>query len=231
VNKDEKIAKSYLKNLGFQRLEFEPNGNIPPDFSLNDKIGIEVRRLNKYFNGESLEKIEFGEIRKIENFILKFKSNKTFEKTHSVSIYYSRPLKFKQIEKKIENSLNHYTENLNENFEYNITENFTMSIVEYSERFESDFEVMIWVDHNKGGVVINDLKSNITLALKEKEEKIAEYFTEFEEWWLILINHISPNIRNQELEVLKQEVPKSNLFKKIIILDLNNMNEKIINCS
>jgi len=60
VNNDEKIANAYLKSLGFQKLEFEPNGNIPPDFSLNEKIGIEVRRLNKYFNGEPLEKIEFG---------------------------------------------------------------------------------------------------------------------------------------------------------------------------
>lgn len=231
MNKDEEIAKSYLNNLGFQKLEFEPNGNIPPDFSLNKKIGIEVRRLNKHFNGESLEKIEFGEIRKIENFILKFNSNKTFKKTHSVSIYYLRPLRFKQIKKKIESCLNHYSENLNQNFEYNIAENFSMSILEYTERFESDFEVMFWNDENKGGVVIKDLKSNITLALKEKEEKIVKYFNEFEEWWLILINHISPNIRNQELEVLKQEIPKSNLFKKIIILDLNNTNEKIINCS
>ena len=52
MNKDEKIANTYLKSLGFQKLEFEPNGNIPPDFTINKKIGVEVRRLNKYFNDE-----------------------------------------------------------------------------------------------------------------------------------------------------------------------------------
>jgi len=31
VTKDEKIAESYLENLGFQKLEFEPNGIITPE--------------------------------------------------------------------------------------------------------------------------------------------------------------------------------------------------------
>ena len=228
MNNDEKRANSYLLSLGFEKLEFEPNGNIPPDFSINKKIGIEVRRLNKHYNNEPLEKLEFGEIRKIENFILNFSSNKTFANTHSVCINYSRPLKFTKIKKRIEQSLNHYVQNLNQNLEYNINENFKMSFIECEERFESDFEVMLWVDGNKGGAVVSDLKENIIIGLKEKEEKIAEYFNEFEEWWLILINHISSDIRNQELEILKKEIPKSKLFKKIIILNLNNTKGKTI---
>jgi adenylate kinase family enzyme len=229
VNYDEKITWSYLADSKFNNLEIEPNGNIPPDFSIDNKIGIEVRRLNKHFNGEPLEKIEFGEVRKIENYILKHKSNKKSEITHPVFISYSRPLKFAKIKEQVKNALNHYEENKTEYFEYNINENFTLVITKGNVRFGSDFEVMMWTDYYKGGFVINDLKNNIIHALKEKEEKVAKYLNEYNEWWLILVNHISTKIRNQELDIIKQEIPLSKIFNKIIILDLNESSESVIN--
>ena len=72
---------SYLLKIKVKNIEFEPNGNIPPDFAIKRNIGIEVRRLNKYFNNEPLEQLEFGELRKIVNFIENFVSQKHFKNT------------------------------------------------------------------------------------------------------------------------------------------------------
>ena len=49
MNREEKIAKVYLKSLGFKNVVFEPDGNIPPDFSIDGRIAVEVRRLNQNF--------------------------------------------------------------------------------------------------------------------------------------------------------------------------------------
>jgi hypothetical protein len=49
MNSKEKIAQNYLVSLGFKDIVFEPDGNIPPDFAVEGKIAVEVRRLNQNY--------------------------------------------------------------------------------------------------------------------------------------------------------------------------------------
>jgi hypothetical protein len=37
MNREEKITEAYLKSLGFKDVIFEPDGNIPPDFSIDGR--------------------------------------------------------------------------------------------------------------------------------------------------------------------------------------------------
>jgi hypothetical protein len=43
----EELVNKHLVHLGFKSVEYEPDGNIPPDFLVEGRIGIEVRRLNQ----------------------------------------------------------------------------------------------------------------------------------------------------------------------------------------
>jgi len=52
-NSDEIRAKQYLQTLPHKKLEYEPLGNVTPDFSIDDKIAIEVRRLNRNYKSKS----------------------------------------------------------------------------------------------------------------------------------------------------------------------------------
>ncbi|WP_455757681.1 hypothetical protein [Sulfurimonas sp.] len=62
-NFDELRAKQYLQTLKYKKLEYEPLGNVTPDFVIDNKIAIEVRRLNKnYISNEKLVHIEDTEI-------------------------------------------------------------------------------------------------------------------------------------------------------------------------
>lgn len=47
MDDSEKTAKKYLEYLGFEGIVYEPDGNVPPDFLVNGRIAIEVRRLNQ----------------------------------------------------------------------------------------------------------------------------------------------------------------------------------------
>ena len=56
---EESAAQKYLKSLDLGKVNFEPDGNIPPDFTINNHIGIEVRQLNQhFFNGDKPEGLE-----------------------------------------------------------------------------------------------------------------------------------------------------------------------------
>ena len=66
---EEKKAHEYLKAIGSKEIKYEPDGNIPPDFVLDSKTAIEVRRLNKHI--ESHETGEFEENFELQNYVIK----------------------------------------------------------------------------------------------------------------------------------------------------------------
>jgi hypothetical protein len=96
MNFDEKKAKAWLESQEYTNFQFEPDGNIPPDFLLNKNIGIEVRRLNQHIqiNNKNipLEKLEYNLIPKIEKLLKQIKK-KEFSNSIFVSVRYERPLK------------------------------------------------------------------------------------------------------------------------------------------
>src|SRR5580765_7098077 len=48
MDSSETLASDYFTHLGFSRIEYEPEGRSkPPDFLLNGRIAVEVRRLNQ----------------------------------------------------------------------------------------------------------------------------------------------------------------------------------------
>ena len=51
----EEIANKHLlaRFPGENRINYEPDGNIPPDFLIDNNIAIEVRRLNEHDNNGS----------------------------------------------------------------------------------------------------------------------------------------------------------------------------------
>ncbi|MEZ4719401.1 MAG: hypothetical protein R2851_25450 [Caldilineaceae bacterium] len=49
---DDSERKAYEDTFaaqGFENVVYEPDGNIPPDFLVDERIAIEVRRLNQNF--------------------------------------------------------------------------------------------------------------------------------------------------------------------------------------
>lgn len=52
MNPTEALALSYLKSVTLGEVVHEPDGNIPPDFPVDGRVAVEVRRLNQ--NSSSL---------------------------------------------------------------------------------------------------------------------------------------------------------------------------------
>lgn len=51
-NSDEIRARQYLQTLPHTKLEYEPLGNVTPDFLIDDTIAVEVRRLNRNYKSK-----------------------------------------------------------------------------------------------------------------------------------------------------------------------------------
>lgn len=134
INEDEIRASQYLQTLKHTSLEYEPLGNVTPDFVLDNKIAIEVRRLNKnYKSDEHLVRIE-------------------------------------------------------------------------------NIEIPITISN------IDEVHQNIQLVIEEKDKKISANFGLYDEWWLILIDHITHSMNSQDFERVKQMKLDKLKFTKVIIL-------------
>lgn len=53
MDRSEGFARVHLHHRGFDDVVFEPSPNEPPDFLINGKIAVEVRRLNQNFIASS----------------------------------------------------------------------------------------------------------------------------------------------------------------------------------
>ncbi|MCD4668679.1 MAG: hypothetical protein K8R44_08885 [Sulfurimonas sp.] len=141
-NQEELRAKQYLQSLNYTKVEYEPLGNVTPDFVLDNKIAVEVRRLNRnYIKNEQLVSSESCEI-----------------DTHT------------KIKK---NNLS-------------------------------------WSTY--------ELHRNIQLIINEKDKKIEQNFSLYDEWLLILIDCITCKIETNAFEKLKKIQFNKHKFSKIIIL-------------
>ena len=134
INEDEIRASQYLQTLKHTSLEYEPLGNVTPDFVLDKKIAIEVRRLNKNYKSDE----------------------------HLV---------------RIENT-----------------------------------EIPITISN------IDEVHQNIKLVIEEKDKKISNNFSLYNEWWLILIDHITHAMNSENFERVKQMKLDKLKFSKVIIL-------------
>lgn len=95
MNNDEAIVKRFLENQ-FLKVTHEPDGNIPPDFLVNDEIAIEVRRLNQNYtriNGKikGLEENRYPLRDKISDLLKKYGSQKCDHRWF-VGVRFTRPL-------------------------------------------------------------------------------------------------------------------------------------------
>lgn len=155
MNKDEKIALQYLELLNFGIPKYEPDGNCPPDFSFEQEIGIEVRKLNQnYFKGAKIEGLEQASIRikeVLKDCSDKFKSD---GKTYLVNMEYKRP-----VPKLIKNLKNEFYSTLNSFLitkklfpeKYTVNKNISLSFFVAPRAQKNMFCFPLYNDFDTGG--------------------------------------------------------------------------------
>ncbi|HPB04008.1 MAG TPA: hypothetical protein PLH00_04100 [Bacteroidaceae bacterium] len=229
MNKDEKIALQYLESLGFENIVHEPDGNIPPDFLINNKIGIEVRRLNQnYMSGNrnnGLEEIQFPLLHKIENLLSEIKSD-SYEKSYFISYTFRRPISLSGTVNEMKRLLTEFAETGSIREGVHVIHNrFKFAIIPASEKHEQLFVLGGYSDHDSGGFVVSEVNRNLEICANEKSEKIKDLKWKYPEWWLVLVDYIGYGLSAAGLSQLKEIQTKEYSWDRIILVNpLNPQN-------
>ncbi len=263
MNRDEEIVKQYLLSQGYDESQIvhEPDGNIPPDFAVDGRLAIEVRRLNQQYAFEDGQKgLEEDRIpidRMVENALADYGSS---EDGHYwlVSWHIRRPLAKTGIIKKellkllsivgsaSTDNIGTITQQIRNNHPQWYPDNpywspdpksdrinlflpsgLGVSLSKYTTEMPPDcqkFEPSARMDWDAGGRVIGILERNIKHCIAEKEIKVERYLDKYEEWWLILVNHITYyllcDLESFEQDQLKKEIHVNTPWSRITIVSL-----------
>lgn len=221
---EEQIASVYLEALGLGKPIYEPDGNIPPDFLLQNSIAIEVRRLNKQLvvDGKAvgLEQAEVPLMKGVEKILRKFDS-KWAGKSFWAFPRFFRPIPDKKVMMQaLENALSSYLTLANPGRQ-SITLCPTLSIELCPATPISNRTFMIGgnSDPDRGGWIVPDYLTNLQLCSDEKEVKVSSYRVKYSRWWLVLIDFIGPGLDEFDRDQFMKAKPIVHRWEKVVLVD------------
>ena len=227
--REEQLIIDCLQVQGFNNILYEPDGNAPPDILLNDKIAIEVRRLNQnQVSGNQFKGLEQDEyaIHGLLKRIMEGISDKNFDKSAFVGYFFGRPLpEKKDIKKTVSQILENHKSIIDEHREYEITDNFRIRIIPSTQKQQRQYQYGMSHDNDSGGFVVGLIYDNLKLIVSEKEGKIKNYKSRYSEWWLAVVDTIGCGLTDLDAEQFHDLTRIDSQFDKILLvspLDASN---------
>jgi hypothetical protein len=232
MNRDEKLAQKWLEGMGFQSIVYEPDGNVPPDFLVDSKIAVEVRRLNQNSvnkNGikKGLEEDSIPLTQKIQNLLQSY-GPQVNAKSWFICIHFERPLPtWKALKPEIENLVKSLkvSQPSQPIFHCELLKNFEIDILPTPTSHTHMFMIGASADGDSGGWVLGELDKNLKLIVPEKYKKIEKYKSKYEQWWLVLPNYICYGMENEDKEQFNAHIKFQHDWDKVVMfnpLDVSN---------
>lgn len=224
MNREEIITEAYLKSLVVKDVVFEPDGNIPPDFSIEGRIAVEVRRLNQHsFTKDQVRGLEEDRIplfKLLESSLSEFDSQYK-GCSYWVSIRFHRPVEKGNTNKKA--IVKALTDFLSRPFplpcDVKVIENIYFHIYPSQAVAGRVFRFAGGTDRESGGWVLAEFKKNFNHCIEEKTEKIKSHHDKYTSWWLVLVDQIAHGFNESEKDEVKSMVSANTYWDKVIVLD------------
>jgi hypothetical protein len=220
MNRDEEVAKKYLESLGLGEVLFEPDGKVPPDFLIDGRIAVEVRRLNQHYvkdgKRRSLEEDSIPLWQATEKLIRDF-GPPTDNRSWFIWLRLQRPLpRIRELQQLIRECLRKFLmEPVSGLISFKLAEGFEITLLESTTVQEGVFCMGGETDFDAGGFVISELVRNVSEFIKEKDKKVENYRPNYPEWWLVFIDRIDFASDGKEL---KKYFSKPEHWDRIILV-------------
>jgi len=222
MDASEELAKKYLEHIGSTSIEYEPDGNVPPDFVVNKRIAVEVRRLNQNeparggFRG--LEETEIPLRERIRTLLTSFGPSKSGV---SWFVFYTfrRPLPpWKELRSALSSHLRSFVMDEREK-SFKVDDAFDIQFLRSSGPHPTLFLLGGYDDDDSGGWVLEETRNNLRLCIDEKTLKIARFRNRYPEWWLVLVDRIGYGVDECDRALYREQLRVKHTWDKIILLN------------
>jgi hypothetical protein len=221
MDSSETLARDYFVHLGFSRIDYEPEGcSKPPDFLLNGRTAVEVRRLNQIETPSQaaekprgLEEVAIPLWNTVQDLLPSF-GGPTAQMSWYVFIRYGRPVPSKRdLAVAVRQHLTSFRDRSPQTeATLRLFDNFSIRLSRVGHSCADLFVMGGATDRDAGGWVIPELERNVQICISEKSAKISAIRSKYPEWWLVLIDHINHG-REKVINVRRDG------WNKIVLLD------------
>lgn len=227
MNAAERIAEKYLQSVGYELVEFEPDGNVTPDFLLNKRVAVEVRRLNQNHenasgNTKGLEETAIPLVHKFEQ-LLKSLGPSINGETWFAALDFTRPIeRWSTLRPKIESVLSDFRlASSREQRTFQVGRALELDLIRASKDHGNTFILGGYSDGDSGGWVMSEVERNLRICISEKERKIAPHRYKYPEWWLLLVDYIDYGMEEEDRMFFRESVMPhiKHSFDKIIFVN------------
>lgn len=222
----ERLVEQYLHSLGYTDVIYEPDGNVTPDFLVNGRIAVEVRRLNQNYipaQGKpyALEETEIPLWHGMER-LLPSLGGPVNDSSWFVGLSFQRPHEpWKRLKPKIAAALQSFIQSPQQRKPYTIrvADNFALDLIPASTIHESAFIMGGSSDEDAGGFILGEIEKNLRICIAEKESKTAHHRHRYPEWWLVLPDFIGYGVDLEDHAAYRQTLSFLHDWDKVVLID------------
>lgn len=227
MDRSETLAHDHLAYRGFRDICFEPDGNVPPDFLLDSRIAVEVRRLNENERTQStpkgLEEVEIPLMKRLTTLLRSF-GPATGSAGWWVAVRFIRPVpRWKDIEADVRAFFE--TVRRGDTGPRPVRSFGNHLVLEAFSRAGTGvhvFEIAITSDEDSGGWLIEELERNLRMVISEKSQKVAAVRGRYAEWWLLLVDHVAFGVSEYDLAQFRRDVNIDHDWDNVILVSPAN---------
>lgn len=230
VDTSEALVERYLRSLGFLDVVYEPDGNVPPDFLVEGRIAVEVRRLNQNVRREDgrpegLEEAFIPFWQKMYRYLPTVAPSVDGESWY-VSLDMRRPLEsWKHLEPRLRRALLDFMRSPRERQgKVAVSEHLRVSFSRAGRAYDGFFALGAGTDRESGGWVLSEVHRNLQICSTEKEHKIAPYRAKYLDWWLILPDHIGYAMSASDHQHFRSLPPITHTWSRLVLINPHNSN-------
>lgn len=225
MDRAEEIVERLLSDMGFANIAPEPDGNRTPDFVINGRIAVEVRRLTQIHDDgnkvQALSEVSIPLSQKFEKLLNSFE--KIDERSWWVAFGYKRPLPSwkhvlgPQLRRALEEFALSTEKRDGTIFD---TPHFDVDVRETSNPFDRLFVMAVMQDREAGGWVVGEFLKSISYCIEEKSRKVtaAGVRHKYKEWWLALVNQTGLALDDHDRGELLAILPPHPDWEKVLLV-------------
>jgi hypothetical protein len=225
MDKTEEVANNYLAHRGFKHIVFEPDGNVPPDFVVDARIAVEVRRLNQNEITESgfqsLEEVAIPLQMRIRKLLVSL-GPPILGASWFVHYSINRPLlPWNHLASKLQACLEEFRDGPRDEtlISINVDDCFEVTLLRAGDPHSTFFIAGGYRDDNSGGWVLEETQKNLRLCIEEKARKIAPFRHKYREWWLVLVDQIGYGVCDSDRELFREHLRLEHDWDKIVLVN------------
>ena len=225
MKREEQLAHQYLASLGYNCVAYEPEPNLPPDFLIDGRIAVEVRRLNQNEITETghrgLEETWIPFNMRFRKFLKSFGPPRTGE---TWFVTYQRPLTpWENLRPVLTGYLAEFLNHpVRGRVDIQVDDSLEISFYPACKPHPTVFVWGAGGDGDSGGFVVSEMLKNLRICVADKTKVVAPHRHKYPEWWLVFLDFIGWGLGEYDQKMLLQHWDMEHNWDKIIIVSPQN---------